>query len=28
VLIQARADLLNAYIALYQAMGGGWNGVK
>jgi NodT family efflux transporter outer membrane factor (OMF) lipoprotein len=27
VLIQARADRLNAYVALYQAMGGGWRGV-
>lgn len=25
VLIQARADRLNAYVALYQAMGGGWS---
>ena len=24
-LIQARADRLNAYVALYQAMGGGWD---
>lgn len=28
VLIQARADRLNAYVALYQAMGGGWSGVR
>jgi multidrug efflux system outer membrane protein len=27
VLIQARADRLNAYVALYQSMGGGWSGV-
>jgi NodT family efflux transporter outer membrane factor (OMF) lipoprotein len=25
VLIQARADRLNAYVSLYQAMGGGWS---
>ncbi|MGQ7440653.1 TolC family protein, partial [Streptococcus suis] len=24
-LVQARADRLNAYVALYQAMGGGWS---
>jgi outer membrane protein TolC len=24
-LAQARADRLNSYVALYQAMGGGWS---
>ena len=24
-LVQARADRLNAYVTLYQAMGGGWS---